>query len=795
MANGAAPVANAAAGQAAPNAQQVIDAAAAQLILDQAAAAQLILDQAAAAAAAAALLPPPVVIVQRDWDTLVAEASIEPHTIAHLLLQATNATPWDETMIPFTRFLSLTNNPAYQADAGQWSYADDLGKHYFLTVMENKWEVITGYRRCTPSHANGSRLSGLRGDRRMIRGMITPPGLYTRFGALNVQSDLFMPIDAPALATADVLVAVAADPTANWMDPDVGANAANIRAWPMLPIHPKIASLFLQGRSLMAGFHLGQEILSLIPVAFTNERELWERQLRMGITRTAAGTDTSVLMKAWERKDPYDTLALTDWYFALLAATEPILSFTTGLPPAPSQGLLPASSQGLLPASGLLPALSTLGLPPASASPDPTTEATLDLLMTMTERLAGTSVSTGRSQSRSYDWVETEYLLERVGAPRVNGSFTGLGVESLPEFFQQLITVRGEKSNARMHLERYRINHLAKNMTEYGFVWSTQLLKDLKGLSFSGDDVSTEYINRFRGLSVFSLAPVSESNMSDAAALRQTMVQFESTEHNHGPIEAAAMAKLTATWNTVPGTRQEAHAWVEHVGAMTIMMFGATCPANPPLAQLRTNLLRPGIFVGWTESNWKAFIWALHVAYRAFMQDVAVHPLSCLSSDIEARKRPDPALLPDALLRPAAVLAMPNDSPANAGAGRKRQADINNNHGPPRHQGPNAAPGDLSAHLRSMLAIAKPKTSKHLIVKDLFPDYATTDRILGAEFLALVIPPGQHPCLRHHIYGNCSTQRCSRGHQLRAKPSPQLLDAIAGRVQTQLDSIIRQYPN
>jgi hypothetical protein len=140
MANGAIPVANAAAGQAAPTAQQVIGAAAAQLIIDQAAAAQLIFDQAAAAAAAAAApLPPPAVIAPRDWDTLVAEA----HTIAHLLLQETNATPWDEAMIPFTRFLSLTNNPAYQADAAQWSYADDMGKNYYLTVIENKWEVIS----------------------------------------------------------------------------------------------------------------------------------------------------------------------------------------------------------------------------------------------------------------------------------------------------------------------------------------------------------------------------------------------------------------------------------------------------------------------------------------------------------------------------------------------------------------------------------------------------------------------------------------------------------------------------
>jgi hypothetical protein len=187
MANGAIPVANAA-GQAAPTAQQVIDAATAQLIVNQAAAAQLIVDQ-AAAAAAAALQPPPVVPDPRTWDTLVAEANIEPHTIAHQLLQEANAAPWEETMIPFTRFLSLTNSQTYQANAGQWSYADDLSKHYFATVMDNKWQIISGYRRCTPLHANRHRLAGLRGDRLLIRGTVTPPGLYKRSGAINNQSD------------------------------------------------------------------------------------------------------------------------------------------------------------------------------------------------------------------------------------------------------------------------------------------------------------------------------------------------------------------------------------------------------------------------------------------------------------------------------------------------------------------------------------------------------------------------------------------------------------------------------
>jgi hypothetical protein len=692
-------------------------------------------------------------------------------------------------MIPFTRFLSITNDPNYNADAAQWSYADDPKNNYYLTVIDNKWEVITAYRRCNPMNANGGRLAGLRGDRLLLHGTVTPPSLYHRSNAMNNQSDLFTGVDAPALSTADIQVASTADPTANWMDPDVGAD---VSAWPMLPIHSKIASLYLQGRNLMAGFHLGIEILSMIPVGFAEERELWENQLRVGVTRSAAGVDTSGLMKPWTRSDPYDTPALTNWYFALLEASGLVAAIPTGLQATPSQSGLPPTAQ------------STSGLqPPAPASTDPTTDATMDLLHLMTERLMTSSVSTGRSQSRSYDWVETEYLLERVGEQRANGSFTGLGVSSLSPFFQQLITVRGEKANARMHLERYRLTNINNDMTEYSFVWSTQLVKDLKTLSFNGDDASSDYVNRFRGLSIFSLAPVSESKVTDAERLRQTMIQFEATEGNHGPADAANMAKLAATWNTIPGTRQETYAWVEHVWAMTVMMFGEACPANTPLAQLRGSLRRQVNFIGWTEAHWKAFVWSLHVAYRAFMRDVNTHPLDFIASETAAFKRPDRSILPNELLQPAALLAVPLLGAGGAGAGggvvppagggRKRQADYNA--GPPRNQGPNAAPGELSAHLRSMLAIAKNKTSKHLMIKDLFPDQGAADRILGAEYLSLLTPPGQPPCLRQHIYGNCSSRICNRSHQLRIRPSPQLLDAIAGRMQTQLDSIIREYPN
>jgi hypothetical protein len=164
-----------------------------------------------------------------------------------------------------------------------------------------------------------------------------------------------------------------------------------------------------------------------------------------------------------------------------------------------------------------------------------------------------------------------------------------------------------------------------------------------------------------------------------------------------------------------------------------------------------------------------------------------------LALELEARKRPDAAILPEALRRPVTATTAGAASATDGGSGRKRQAANANDGGRPRVQGPHATPGDLSVHLNPMLAAAKLRTTSTLKIKDIFPDDQTTARILGAEFMSLV-PAGRHPCLRHHVYGTC-TGICNRSHDLRARPSPALLVAIASRVQTQLDVIIQQHPN
>jgi hypothetical protein len=88
-----------------------------------------------------------------------------------------------------------------------------------------------------------------------------------------------------------------------------------------------------------------------------------------------------------------------------------------------------------------------------------------------------------------------------------------------------------------------------------------------------------------------------------AWTLCKIMMQFESMEENHGPADAAAVAKLAAYWNSVPGTRQEAFTWVEHVWAMTKMMLGDECEANQYLPHLGSNLCQSGPFAVWSEIN------------------------------------------------------------------------------------------------------------------------------------------------------------------------------------------------
>jgi hypothetical protein len=135
---------------------------------------------------------------------------------------------------------------------------------------------------------------------------------------------------------------------------------------------------------------------------------------------------------------------------------------------------------------------------------------------------------------------------------------------------------------------------------------------------FCSQDGTVDYLNHFRGLSIVSLAPISKSNGANSGIMQQTIMNYKESSSNYGPIETVAMAKVAATWNTVPSSWNKAFAWVEHVWAVTAMVFGNACPLNQYLAQLHYFLPCTGWYKCWTATEWRTFVWSLHIAYRAW---------------------------------------------------------------------------------------------------------------------------------------------------------------------------------
>jgi hypothetical protein len=637
--------------------------------------------------------PPPDALMalppQRTWFTLAEEAELPLHSHAYQIFQGHQNEEWDMTMRPFTDLVEAARNPNYDTEEAMFEFANSLERPLFLVVKESRFEVIHGMRRCTPIHGLGARLSWLLGDRQVIAGQVVPPGLIIKSQGWNTQSDLFARTATNAASLDDILLAFQADPTVALHDPEP---IHTISSWTVLPVPGRFACLFMKGLSLIEGFVLGCELLHLIPDRFAGEKELWARFLRSAVTRRAVGDDTSALSTGWTRKDLYSSAGLTNWYFSLIShvmgptttiayaanahaapayaahahaapsyaahayAANHIMApaHAANAPAAQAATAHAAPAYALMPTRQILPrgpwtltAWEKRRAPlPGMGERTDLTMATIDLLQAMTDRLSSGAMS-GRSTTKNYDWVELEYLFQRTGAPRINGSFTGLGAESLPEFFQSLAVARGEKANTRLFVERYRATHYPQGAIEYDFVWTTQLVKDLKNLSFGGDDLVIAHQNRFRGISLFSLAPVSESSMTSGVSVRQRMLHFESTEGNHLPADALEMARLSATGGTIPASRAEAQAWLDHAGIMTKMIMGDACPMNQYMDAIRSCLRKPHLFVGWSDSEWKAFVWSSHMAYRAFMCDTALTLLAQLAADMEARKRPDARVLPD----------------------------------------------------------------------------------------------------------------------------------------------------
>ncbi len=714
------------------------------------------------------------------WLAHLQELRLPSHSIAYQLSQEYADVEWEEALEPFRAWARVTADPNYNADQAVYSFADSPATSYFLVVKEGKVEVMFGLRRCHPLRAGGLALAGLIGERQWRAGTFVHPQMYKLAPQPDQQGNVFRPVKKRAMP-ASVMQEYFKDDETRLVTQQLNEPAEQVVGWRALPIHPKLAVPFFQGVAVRDAFLLTSTVIDMMPEELRHHAAIWYSSMRVAAvakSSTGSGVNTSALSKTWERVDHFSRPQITEWYYSLVNTSAKV-------PAPPASSAVGPTGRGSRATSSTSspPASSAVG-PPGRDETSPTSAAgfppgAAEFFENLTDRLTQPAPAT--KSSKRYEWHEMVYLFERAGLPKGTGEspYSGLAQESLPHFFRELESLRGDKANARSFIESYRTTHYPRSKTQYQFILTSQMIKDLKQLSLAGDDPQCLFDNRHRGLSVFSLAPLSESSMDGKA--REQMITYELTMDNHGPAEAAAMAKLSALAQSVPSTRQESYSWVEHVDIMTRMFLGDRCRANKYHSQLLDVLTLVADFTYWKPDDWKAFIWVWHRALRALLNRGTSQPFRMLVSTLQAGGKVDKSNLPPQMRSQSGGGGGGSGTPGTP----KRKAD--DDKGPPKKK----AGSKTSQHFAAALASARGKTKTVLRAGTVMPDEETTRSILGAEFYSLV-PQGQDPCVRHFIFGKCSS--CPRAHTLSKAPSQPLLDGVLQRLQKRLDTIVKENP-
>ena len=100
----------------------------------------------------------------------------------------------------------------------------------------------------------------------------------------------------------------------------------------------------------------------------------------------------------------------------------------------------------------------------------------------------------------------------------------------------------------------------------------------------------------------------------------------------------------------------------------------------------------------------------------------------------------------------------------------------------------------MGDHLQHLVIAARSKIGVDLQAKLVFPTTEAADKILGAEYMALVSPSTKRPCLKAHVFGKCAYKQCRWAHTTSSKPSKPLLDSVAARLQARFEELAIQHP-
>jgi hypothetical protein len=708
------------------------------------------------------------------WDALVAEAALQEHSIAHALDQNHGASAWVEV----ARVLEGTAMRAVNVNVPNLitEYASALTTQYFLTVIDRKIEVLHAVRACFAVAGGGARVFGLVGER-IVRstGLEIQPKLYTLAGQTGVQAtDGFERVSVAAVTLADMRTAFAADEALDFLQPLPGdpQNPPNaVSAFKTMPIHPRLACLFMNGVRIRAGVELILRILQAAPPEVQNR--MGELAAFGRVAATAKTDGTSAMASTW-RVMTLTSEPLEQWYYALLEREVPRAPATLPNPPPPAT----------------MPNGPFAGEPAARHQGDQTSA-----LVTIMETFMK-SRDSDKARGKDYPTHDREKLYMLSGMPK---PWHGLGEESLSHFFKEFKPFRSSAMRARNFLEsHFKTSYPTHNRDSYPFTWSSELVRALREMDFGAGDDLCRWADRAKGISFFSIAPSDE--FGDGMENRAEMLAYENTVGHHSPADAQRMAALSATMAQIPSNRLGVRAWVDHADIWLSVHFSASCTALEALRDILKYLRNPAKFSQYRVANYRALIWKIHRALRSFFGDGDAAPLEFIAYQLKVDSVITTEGLPSEMRAPTGVIDTASGGTDVSSLSQSRTQDRSRKRGVP--------PGLLQQQDARRQTHTQPVCCAPLQVdvqrarKACEPAYLKGNQLaeggngiralFGAEFCDLV-EDGKAPCLKLFIMGKCEFQDCRNGHKLIRTPSTTVMTGVQARVKAACDKIV-QHP-
>ena len=150
----------------------------------------------------------------------------------------------------------------------------------------------------------------------------------------------------------------------------------------------------------------------------------------------------------------------------------------------------------------------------------------------------------------TYNDIEKEFLLKMT----CNRNLDGLGVESLPPFWQDLEKHRGTHQSTRTYLEKFFQAARARNPTNHRFLLSHKLVLAFKELRLDQGDQRCSVESMMMGLSIFALAPYQLSDLGKRMGRSLKIADIESYMDNHGASDKAALSEIVGNKEPIPTT-------------------------------------------------------------------------------------------------------------------------------------------------------------------------------------------------------------------------------------------------